>query len=115
MRDQTEAEIGATVYLRPTTKQAPRICWLQLAAVVVSYEAWPMVVVRVFRAEDDGRGSEHRVHKDNIGLRRKTAVKEKGGDTTQQHDEGPGMIGRRIARPVAPLPPDCGYDEPMLF
>lgn len=113
MNDQSEAQVGTTVYLRPTTKQAPAECYRRLAAVVVSYSAWPIVEVRIF---DSVEGRLLRVHRDNIGLRRKTIKKDKQGDMTGNVDDAASsMVGKPIGRPLPPLDPDCGYEEPVLF
>lgn len=113
MINQDDAEVGGTVYLRPTTKQAPRECYLRLAAVIVSYVGWPMVTVRVFDVPNDGYGREITVHRDNIGIRRKTKEK------TQGDGQNAGEVGksniRPFARPVKPIDPESGYEEPVLF
>lgn len=114
MNDKGEAEIGQTVYLRPQTKQAPTVCYQRLAAVVVSYDAWPYVLVRVFDQPGNERGRETQIHRLNIGLHRKTTATDKTGGDSVQGDEGPKMVGKRIAIPVPPIDPSSGYDQPML-
>lgn len=116
MREQTEAELGTTVWLRPFTKQAPAECYARLAAVVVSYDRWPMVLVRVFpTAElrpgyDPDRGKEMLIHRDNIGLNPKTVKREKGGDRVGSEEDEP---GRRIRTMGTPVPNIDGQD--VLF
>lgn len=111
MINQEDAALGTTVFLRPTTKLAIRECYQRLAAVLVSYERWPMVLVRVFDEPDNPYGREITVHRDNIGLRRKTKQREQG-DGANQPESRSGMVGRPFAKPH---PPVSGYDEPVLF
>lgn len=111
MYNQSEADVGVTVYLRPTTRQAPAECYKRLPAVVVSYDQWPMVQVRIF---DTVEGRLLTVHRDNIGLRRKTVKREHHGDGVGQEGTPPEPT-RVLGRPVKPLSPESGYEEPMLF
>lgn len=76
-----DAEPGDTVYLRPSTKQAPLECYLGLAAVLVDAKTdWPMVKVNVPDATQPEGVKEMLIHKQNIGLNPKTVKREKGGD-----------------------------------
>lgn len=114
MNNPDDAEEGATVYLRPQTKQAPTVCYKRLAAVLVSTSKWPFVTVRIFDSPDEPRGREIDIHRDNVGLRRKIEPRTKEGDG-QQNDGGSAMVGKPLASPVKPIHPDSGYEEPMLF
>jgi hypothetical protein len=72
-----------------------------------------MVQVRIF---DTVEGRLLTVHRDNIGLRRRTVKKEKQGDRAGNNDDAPtGMVGKPIGRPLPPIDPDCGYEEAVLF
>lgn len=113
MNEKTEAEIGQTVYLRPSTKAAPDECYRRLAAVLVSYDKWPYVQVRVFDRPNTPEGRVIWVYRMNVGLHR-TVESKKEGDTVQG-DEKPRMVGKRIGAPVPPIDPESGYDQPVLF
>jgi hypothetical protein len=101
--NKEDAEIGQTVYPRAFTKQAPRECYLGLAAVLVSVDEWPMVIVRIFDDPDQPRGREIKLHRDNVGLHRKTVKREKDGDRVGG-TEGPmarvPVLGKPVQHPV---------------
>lgn len=113
MIDQHDAEIGATVYLRPGTKTAPGVCYRRLAAVLVSVDKWPLVTVRVFESPDEPRGREIDLHRLNVGIRRKTAAKQKEGDGRTSAE--PAAPVRILGRPHPPLALGGGEEEQMLF
>jgi hypothetical protein len=109
--DQGEIPIGQTGFLRPQTKQASAECYARLAAVIVSYDEWPYVWVRVFDQPGNGHGREIKVHRDNIGKRRRTAQRDKGGDMAGGDDQ-PAPTPKPRKHEIAP---STGYEEPMLF
>lgn len=109
MINQEDAELGQSVWLRPATKQAPPECYRRLAAVLVSYDKWPMVLVRVFPTSElrpgynPDIGKEMLVHRDNVGLNPKVIKREKGGDMVGSIDDAPERKVRVLGRPVPPI------------
>lgn len=114
MLNKEDVEIGATVYPRPTTKTARRECYLGLAAVLVSTDAWPMVKVRIFDDIDLPEGRTVDLHKDDVGLTRRTVKKEKHGDAVGSDDDG-GVKVRKMGRAPALIDPASGYEDGVLF
>lgn len=106
MNAQTDAEIGDTVYLKPTTRTAPRECYLGLAVRLLSVEFWPRVDVLL----PDGR---HMVlHRLNVVLHPPGFTLKKQGDGANQVEME--MVVKPAFRPHKPLS-DGDWEEPMLF
>lgn len=104
MNKQDEAEPGDTVYLRASTRQAPRECWAGLAAVLVDAKThWPRVLVNVPDTTQPYGVKELLVHRANIGLNPKTVKKSKGGDQIGGGEDGPKVKVRTLGKPVVNL------------
>ncbi len=113
--NKEDLEAGMIVFLRPTTKTAPRECFLHLPARVVSTEFWPRVDVTV----EEGTEIERRLvlHHSNIGLKPKKAANQdkKEGDTQQGH--GAAVSNRKLVAftAVPPLELPDGMEEQTLW
>jgi hypothetical protein len=106
MINQYDAEIGETVWLRASTKAAPRECHLGLAAVLVDVSTdWPMVTVNVPDATRPEGVRPVKVHRQNVGLRPKVVKREKGGDQVGggTEDNAPERKVRVLGKPVVDL------------
>jgi hypothetical protein len=113
VNSKSDAEIGQVVYLKPTTKTAPRECYRGLAAELVSVDDWPYVYVAI-DIQPSGGANTLRVHRLNVVLH-------PPGFTTKKSSEGDGQNSAEPERKIKPAfrphpalaPGD--YEEPMLF
>lgn len=109
MRHDQRPEVGTTVHLRPVTRNAGPHCQAYAPAEVVSYQAWPMVSVRV---PVEGAGTRTiLVHCDNIGLHpaKNKAVGDQAAKIPTQRQ--PKRMPGRLPEMVLPN----GYEEVPLF
>lgn len=104
---KTDAEIGQTIYLKPTTKTAPRECYSGAAVRLVSVADWPFVSVWL---PDEKR--EIKIHRLNAVLHPPGFTLKKEGDGANAGT--PAVTAKPAFPPHKPLS-SGDYEEPMLF
>lgn len=87
--------IGTTVWLRPSTIAAPRVCYLGLSGVVVSYQQWPDVLVKI-QESAEAEPREVLIYCENLALHRPRQ--------TASGDSATGRPELRIPRPLSRRP-----------
>jgi hypothetical protein len=114
VNSKTDAEIGQKVYLKPTTKTAPRECYSGLAAELVSTDAWPYVYVTIDSLNSNGSNTL-RVHRLNVVLHPPGFTAKKSNDGDGQNSTETERKIKPAFRPHKPLDLPDGVEEPTLF